>query len=134
MSCIYIRIIAYYSIYKENRTKRQHFNNQINKYHLNLSQFFSLHLCTSKTPTKSADLSDKCNSYHALKKCEGVKRMLNEDEDIDEKESGDTYDSESTFNKLEHVSKLGIKVNNENLWPTIKYITVKNRRTVIPAT
>jgi tetratricopeptide (TPR) repeat protein len=34
----------------------------------------SLHLCTSKTPTKSADLSDKGNSYHALEKCEGVKR------------------------------------------------------------
>ena len=32
-----------------------------------------LHLCTSKTPTKSADLSDKCNSCHALEKCEGVK-------------------------------------------------------------
>ena len=31
-----------------------------------------LHLCTSKTPTKSADLSDKGNSYHALEKCEGV--------------------------------------------------------------
>ena len=33
-----------------------------------------LHLCTSKTPTKSADLSDKGNSYHALEKCEGVKQ------------------------------------------------------------
>jgi hypothetical protein len=59
--------------------------------------------------------------------------MLNEDEDEDEKERDDTYDSESTFNKLERVSKLGIKVNNENLWPTIKYATSKNRRTVIPA-
>ena len=82
--------------------KRQHFNNQINKYHLNLNQFFSL------------------------------KRMLNEDEDEDEKERDDTYDSESTFNKLEHVSKLGIKVNNENLWPTIKYATSKNNKKVIP--
>ena len=33
-----------------------------------------LHLCTSKTPTKSADLSDKGNSYHALEKCEGVNK------------------------------------------------------------
>ena len=32
----------------------------------------ALHLCTSKTPTKSADLSDKGNSYHALEKCEGL--------------------------------------------------------------
>jgi len=31
-----------------------------------------LNICTSKTPTKSADLSDKGNSYHALEKCEGV--------------------------------------------------------------
>jgi hypothetical protein len=59
--------------------------------------------------------------------------MLNEDEDEDEKERDDTYDSESTFNKLEHVVKLGIKVNNENLWPTIKYATSKNKRTVNPA-
>jgi hypothetical protein len=35
-----------------------------------------LHLCTSKTPTKSADLSDKGNSYHALEKCEGVKLLF----------------------------------------------------------
>jgi len=42
-----------------------------------------LHLCTSKTPTKSADLSDKGNSYHALfqsqrdiRKCEGVKQLM----------------------------------------------------------
>jgi hypothetical protein len=34
----------------------------------------SLHLCTSKTPTLSADLTDKGNSYHALEKCEGVRR------------------------------------------------------------
>ena len=32
-----------------------------------------LHLCTFKTPTKSAVMSDKGNSYHALEKCEGVK-------------------------------------------------------------
>ena len=32
----------------------------------------NLNLCTSKTPTLSADLSDKCNSCHALEKCEGV--------------------------------------------------------------
>jgi len=38
----------------------------------------SLHLCTSKTPTKSADLSDKGNSYHALEKCKGVKETLAE--------------------------------------------------------
>ena len=36
-----------------------------------------LHLCTSKTPTKSADLSDKGNSYHALEKCEGVNQKQN---------------------------------------------------------
>ena len=97
MSWIYIRIVACYSIYKENRIKRQHFNNQINKYHLNLSQFFSL------------------------------KRMLNEDEDEDEKERDDTYDSESTFNKLEHVAKLGIKVNNDIQWPA----TSKNNKKVM---
>jgi hypothetical protein len=36
----------------------------------------SLHLCTSKTPTKSADLSDKGNSYHALEKCKGVNTSI----------------------------------------------------------
>ncbi len=35
-----------------------------------------LYLCTSKTPTLSADLSVKCNSYHALEKCEGVNKKL----------------------------------------------------------
>ena len=35
-------------------------------------QMPALHLCTSKTPTKSADLSDKGNSYHAHEKCEGL--------------------------------------------------------------
>ena len=47
-----------------------------NNIHCNLLVAFEkemlLHLCTSKTPTKSADLSDKGNSYHALEKCEGV--------------------------------------------------------------
>jgi len=37
-----------------------------------------LHLCTSKTPTLSADLTGKNNSYHALEKCEGVKEMKTE--------------------------------------------------------
>jgi len=54
--------------------------------------------------------------------------MLNEDEDEDEKERDDTYDSESTFNKLEHVAKLGIKVNNDIQWPA----TSKNNKKVIP--
>lgn len=31
-----------------------------------------LHICTSKTPTLSADLTGKGNSYHALEKCEGL--------------------------------------------------------------
>jgi len=38
----------------------------------------TLHICTSKTPTLSAILSDKGNSYHALEKCEGVKTTTNE--------------------------------------------------------
>jgi len=93
------RLSSCYSVYKENSVKRQHFNNQINKYHLNLSQFYSL------------------------------KRMLNEDE----KEKEDTENSESTFNKLEYVSKIGIQVNNENMWPTIKFATKKrNCKNVIP--
>ena len=37
-----------------------------------------LHLCTSKTPTLSADLNGKGNSYHALEKCEGVKKCYDE--------------------------------------------------------
>jgi hypothetical protein len=41
----------------------------------NLCIYF-IHLCTSKTPTKSADLSDKGNSYHALETCEGVKKQF----------------------------------------------------------
>ena len=32
-----------------------------------------LHLCTFKTPPFGGVMSDKGNSYHALKKCEGVK-------------------------------------------------------------
>ena len=44
-----------------------------------------LHLCTSKTPTLSADLSVKCNSYHALEKCEGVK------------ESGENHEKQSSI-------------------------------------
>jgi hypothetical protein len=60
-----------------------------------------------------------------------LKRILNEDED--EKEKEDTEDSESTFNKLEHANKLGIKVNNENMWPVIKFATKKrNCKNVIP--
>lgn len=95
------RLSYCYSVYKENSMKRQHFNTQINKYHLNVSQFYSL------------------------------KRMLNEDED--EKEKDNAEDSESTFNKLEYVSKIGIKVNNENMWPTIKFATKKiNCKKVIP--
>ena len=38
---------------------------------------FTLHLCTFKTPTKSAVMSGKGNSYHALEMCEGV---INQDE------------------------------------------------------
>jgi DNA ligase (NAD+) len=33
----------------------------------------SVNICTSKTPTLSADLSDKGNSNHALEKCKGLK-------------------------------------------------------------
>jgi beta-1,4-mannosyl-glycoprotein beta-1,4-N-acetylglucosaminyltransferase len=35
-------------------------------------EFPGVNLCKSKTPTKSDDLSDKGNSYHALEQCEGV--------------------------------------------------------------
>ena len=35
-----------------------------------------LHLCTFKTPINSAFMSDKGNCYHALEKCEGVKKIL----------------------------------------------------------
>jgi hypothetical protein len=96
------RLASCYNTYKENNVKRQHFNNQINKYHLNLSQFYSL------------------------------KRRLNEDEDENEKDN--TEDSESTFNKLEHANKLGIKVNNENMWSVIKMATTtkRNCKKVIP--
>ena len=34
---------------------------------------YMLHLCTIKSPTSSAFISSKGNSYHALEKCEGVK-------------------------------------------------------------
>jgi len=51
--------------------------------------FHLLHLCTSKTPTKSADLSVKCNSYHALEKCEGVKEK---GKDLGKTEDKDKYD------------------------------------------
>ena len=36
--------------------------------------FIPLHLCTFKTPSLSAFMSDKGNCYHALEKCEGVKK------------------------------------------------------------
>jgi superfamily II RNA helicase len=46
----------------------------VSKFRISYSLILNLlQLCTSKTPTKSAVLSDKDNSYHALEKCEGVK-------------------------------------------------------------
>jgi hypothetical protein len=38
--------------------------------------------CTSKTPTKSADLNDKGNSYHALEECKGVKPETNSKKNV----------------------------------------------------
>ena len=35
-----------------------------------------LHLCTIKSPTLSAFIGSKVNSYHALEKCEGVKNYI----------------------------------------------------------
>ena len=35
--------------------------------------FTPLHICTFKTPSLSAFMSNKGNCYHALEKCEGVK-------------------------------------------------------------
>jgi superfamily II RNA helicase len=49
----------------------------VSKFRISYSLILNLlQLCTSKTPTKSAVLSDKDNSYHALEKCEGVKSEL----------------------------------------------------------
>ena len=49
----------------------------VSKFRISYSLVLNLlQLCTSKTPTKSAGLSDKDNSYHALEKCEGVKSEL----------------------------------------------------------
>ena len=36
--------------------------------------FIPIHLFTFKTPINSAFMSDKGNCYHALEKCEGVKK------------------------------------------------------------
>ena len=47
--------------------------NKYNKYNkIDFNNFF-LRLCTTKSPTKSAFISDKGNCFHALEKCEGVK-------------------------------------------------------------
>lgn len=47
----------------------------------------------------------------------------------DEEDEDD--DNESTFSKLEHVTKLGLKPSNENFWPTIKSL-YRNKRVVVP--
>jgi len=51
-----------------------------------------LHLCTSKTPTLSADLTGKGNSYHALETCEGVKIVENPDKIIEKMEELMNYE------------------------------------------
>ena len=50
--------------------------NELHLFALNMRKggLLFLHLCTSKTPTLLVDLTGKGNSYHALKKCEGVKK------------------------------------------------------------
>ena len=55
-----------------------------------------LHLCTSKTPSKSADLSDKCNSFceslHVLEKCEGVEDKSETDDEEQEQDKNPIID------------------------------------------
>ena len=67
-----------------------------------------LHLCTSKTPTLSADLSDKGNSYHALEKCEGVKN-----DDITVTESTIITKIDVNDSDLESDSEKSVSKNNE---------------------
>ena len=67
-----------------------------------------LHLCTSKTPTLSADLSNKGNSYHALEKCEGV-----ENDDITVTESTTITKIDVNDSDLESDSEKSVSKNNE---------------------
>ena len=67
-----------------------------------------LHLCTSKTPTLSADLSDKGNSYHALFKCEGV-----ENDDITVTESTTITKIDVNDSDLESDSEKSVSKSNE---------------------
>jgi len=67
-----------------------------------------LHLCTSKTPTLSADLSDKGNSYHALEKCEGV-----ENDDITVTESTTITKIDVNDSDLESDSEKSVSKSNE---------------------
>ena len=67
-----------------------------------------LNICTSKTPTLSADLSDKGNSYHALEKCEGVKN-----DDITVTESTIITKIDVNDSDLESDSEKSVSKNNE---------------------
>jgi NAD-dependent DNA ligase len=62
---------------KIKKNKRNKVTKKMKKFIILTSSSSSLHLCTSKTPTLSADLTGKSNSYHALEKCEGVKKSEN---------------------------------------------------------
>jgi len=73
-----------------------------------------LHLRTIKSPTSSDIICSKGNSYHALKKCEGIRRggklirLVLEDEDEDEAEEREIKHTLNTLNqssKLESVIK-----------------------------
>jgi hypothetical protein len=58
-----------------------------------------------------------------------IKRMFLQDNT----NKNDDDDDESTFNNLAYVSKLGIKVDNENFWPVMRYIIrEQNCKKVIP--
>ena len=85
--------------------------------------FGCLHLCTSKTPTLSADLTDKGNSYHALEKCEGVtkERYKNEILKINE-----TWGKQAEKRGLKILYFMGEKEVSEGFMDETKYIYLEN--------
>jgi hypothetical protein len=68
-----------------------------------------LHLCTIKSPTSPAFIGSKSNSYHALEKCEGVKKKGGSHiYDMDSGEYQTVNDGQDFFRKI-----LSTEQNNE---------------------
>lgn len=103
---MYDAISSQYKIYKAKRAKRKFFIKQLNKYQIDIEQFYKL----QRIFFNENDLNNSDNNY-------------------------DSELSEHTFNKIEEVSKIGFNVNHENQWPAMEHlIKLKKYKKVIPIT